>query len=70
MPCYKKRNDYASIEESENFQFVSSTNATIKNVTYDDVCKLEQIKLLVALCPRMECLTINRCISTILIGQD
>jgi hypothetical protein len=57
MPCYRKNNDYASIEESQDFQLVSSAN-TITNVTVN-ACTLEQIKLLVALCPRLRCLTID-----------
>jgi hypothetical protein len=59
MACYKKRSDYASIQQSEDFQFVSNTN-TIRNVTCDAACNLEQIRLLVALCPRLNSLTMNR----------
>ena len=59
MPCYKRKNDYASIEQSEDFQFVSNTNI-ITDVTCNGACTLEQIKLLVALFPRLNSLTIHR----------
>ena len=59
MACYKRRDDYTSIQQSEEFQFVSNKN-NIENVTCDTACKLEQIKLIVALCPRMKYFTINR----------
>jgi hypothetical protein len=58
MPCYQKVNDYTSIKESEDFQLVSNTNV-IKTVTCEAECTLEQIKFLVALCPRIEHLIID-----------
>lgn len=59
MPCYKRTKDYASIEQSEDFQFVSNTNS-IRTVTCDAACTLPQIQLLVALCPQVNSLTINK----------
>ena len=55
MPFYK--NDYMSIQQSEIFQLVSSKN-TITNVTFEGRCTLKKLKLLVALCPRVQHLTI------------
>lgn len=59
IACYKRRNDYTSLQQSEYFQFVSNTNM-IQNVTCDTPCHLEQIKLLVMLCSRLNSITINR----------
>jgi hypothetical protein len=59
MACYKKKDDYVSIQQSEDFQLVSNRN-TIQNVICDVACNLEQIKLLVALCPQLNSLTMNR----------
>jgi hypothetical protein len=56
MPFY--RNDFISIEQSETFRFVSSTN-NITDVTFKEKCTLEKLRLLVALCPRLQHLTIN-----------
>jgi hypothetical protein len=56
MPLYK--NDYLSIQENETFRLVSNTN-TIKDVTFKEKCTSEKLKLLVALCPRVQHLTIN-----------
>ncbi len=58
IACYRKKNDYTSIEESKDFQLVSNTN-TITNVTCNGWCTLEQIKLLLTLCPRLQRLTLN-----------
>jgi hypothetical protein len=58
MPWYQQKNDCTTAEQNEDFQLVSNTN-TIKNVTCDTVCTLRQIKLLVALCPRIQQLTIK-----------
>jgi hypothetical protein len=56
--CYQKSNCYASIKKSKSFQQVCNTNI-ITNVTCDAECTLQQIKLLVALCPQIQHLTIN-----------
>jgi len=58
MPCSRKQNDYTSIEESKDFKLVSNKN-TITNVTCNGWFTLEQIKLLLALCPRLQYLTMN-----------
>lgn len=57
MACYQKKNDYTSIEQSEDFQLVSQTNA-ITHVTCDSECTIEQVKLLFALCRRLHYFTI------------
>ncbi len=56
MAFYK--HDYTSIEQSETFRFVSNTNI-IREITFADKCTIEKLKLLLALCPRMQHLTIN-----------
>jgi len=56
MPFYK--NDFMSIEQSEKFRLVSNTNNII-DVTFTDKCTLEKLKLILALCPRLQYLTIN-----------
>jgi hypothetical protein len=56
MPFY--RNDYISIEQSETFRFVSNTNM-ITDVTFKERCSLEKLRLLLALCPRLQYLTIQ-----------
>jgi len=56
MPFYKS--DYTSIEQSETFQLVSMTNI-ITDLTFTRKCTLEKLKLFVALCPRLQYLTIN-----------
>lgn len=58
MPCYRKKNDLASLKDSKDFQSVSNTNI-ITNVACEKKCTLEQIELLIALCPRVQHLTIN-----------
>jgi hypothetical protein len=58
IACYQKDSDYMSIKENKNFQLVSNTNI-IRNVTCSTQCTLEQIKLLLALCPKLRYLTIN-----------
>ncbi|CAF4515039.1 unnamed protein product [Rotaria sp. Silwood2] len=58
MLCYKKSNDYTSIKESNDFRQVSKTN-TVTNVICTIGCTLDQIQLLVALCPRMKHLSIG-----------
>jgi hypothetical protein len=58
MPCYRKNKDYTSIEESKDFQLTSNTNV-ITNVTCDAECTFEQIRLLTALCPQMQYLTLD-----------
>lgn len=55
---YEKNNDLASIKESEDFQSVSDTNV-IRNISCDGTCTPEQIKLLVALFPRVQHLIIH-----------
>lgn len=50
--------DSTSIQQSEMFRLVSNTN-TITNVTIEERYSSENIKLLVALCPRMQHLTID-----------
>ncbi|CAF1146142.1 unnamed protein product [Adineta steineri] len=50
--------DYWSLQQNENFQRVSKTNR-ITNITIEEKCKLIDIRLLVALCPRLEHLTIH-----------
>ncbi len=47
-----------SIQQSEMFQLVSNTNS-IRNLTIKERYSSENIKLLVALCPRMQHLTID-----------
>jgi hypothetical protein len=56
MPIYT--NEYLSIQQNRNFQFVSNINS-ITNVTIEEKCTLEQLQLLVALCPRLEHIKIN-----------
>lgn len=53
MLCYQKSNDYTSIKESKDFRQVPKTN-TITNVICNTGCTLDQIQLLVALCPRIQ----------------
>ncbi len=55
MPFYK--NDYTTIQENENFRLLSSTNI-MRDVTFKEKCTLEKLKILVALCPRVQHLTI------------
>lgn len=47
-----------SMQEIDNFQLVSNSNM-ITNVTIEEKCMFEEIKLLVALCPQVEHLTIR-----------
>ena len=61
MRCYNRKKNPPPIEKSKDFRLVSGRNM-IMDVTYDGACTLEQIKLLVALCPRLNSLTINRCV--------
>ena len=51
------QDNYLSIEQSETFRRVSRTNI-ITHIIYNDVCTLEKVKLLVALCPRIQNLSI------------
>lgn len=60
MPSYQKANDYTSVEQMETFRLVSNTN-NITNVTFTGKCILEKLKLLLALCPRLQHLTIDTC---------
>ena len=53
-----QNNDDTSLEKSEDFHLVSHTNV-ITNITHEGDCTLNEIKLLVTLCPRMEHLTIK-----------
>jgi hypothetical protein len=50
--------DYMLIQQSETFRLVSSMN-TIRDVTCSQLSTLQQLQLLVALCPRVQCLTID-----------
>ena len=56
MPFYK--NDRTSLQQSEIFRLVSTTNA-ITNVTFKEKCSIEKFKFLIALCPRLQCLAID-----------
>ena len=56
MPFY--RDDYKSIELSEAFRFVSNKNV-ITDVRFKETCTLEKVQLLVALCSRLQCLSIK-----------
>lgn len=56
MPLYGITKD--GIEQNETFRVISNRN-TIANVTFKDVCTLDQIQLLIALCPRVQHLTIH-----------
>ncbi|CAF0925380.1 unnamed protein product [Rotaria sp. Silwood1] len=56
MPFY--RNNCISIQQTETFRLVSNKNR-ITNVTFKEVCTLEKLRLLVALCPRLQSLTIK-----------
>ena len=56
MPFYK--DDHLLIEENETFRRVSDTN-TITNITFRDECTLEKVQVLVALCPRVQHLSID-----------
>ena len=58
MVWYEKKNRYTSIRQSEDFQIVSQTN-TITNITCDTERTIDQIKLLVALCPRIQYFATN-----------
>ena len=63
MPLYK--NDHlADVEQWENFRRVSETNQ-IRHVTFRDKCTLEKVKLLVALCPRVQYLSISTLVRTL-----
>jgi hypothetical protein len=57
-------NDYMSIEQSETFRFVSNTNM-ISDVTFEERCTLEKLRLLVTLCPRLQHLTIQTCLKNL-----
>jgi hypothetical protein len=50
--------DFLTIQNSETFQLVSNVNI-IKNLTVKEISEIEKVKLLVALCPRLEQLTIE-----------
>ena len=56
MPLYGITKD--SIEQNETFRVISNRN-TITNITFKDLCTLDQIQLLIALCPRVQHLTIH-----------
>ena len=56
IPLYGLTRDV--IELNETFQLVSNLN-TITDVVIKDVCTLDKVQLLVALCPRVQHLTIN-----------
>ncbi len=56
MPLYK--NDCMSIQQSETFRLLSSTN-TITDVTLNDRCTLDRIELILALCPRLQRFTLD-----------
>ena len=56
MPLYK--DEHHSIEQNELFRKLSETN-TIKHIIFHDRCTIEKVKLLVALCPRVEDLSIH-----------
>ncbi|CAF3384832.1 unnamed protein product [Rotaria socialis] len=56
MPFY--RDDYISIQQSETFRLVSTTNK-ITNVTFKDASTLEKTRLLIALCPQLQYLSIK-----------
>lgn len=49
--------EYTLIEQSQSFQYVSSTNI-IKHIILNKKCTLEKLKILVGLCPRSENLAI------------
>ena len=51
-------NDVISTQQSEIFRLVSNTN-TITDITLNYCCSLQKLQLLVALCPRLQYLTIN-----------
>ena len=55
MPWF--RDKYLSIEQTEKFRRISETNI-ITYITYDGDCTLDKLKLLVALCPRVQNLSI------------
>ncbi|CAF3992939.1 unnamed protein product [Rotaria sordida] len=50
--------EYTSIEQSQSFQYASKRNI-IKNIILNETCTLEKVKILVALCPRLEDLNIE-----------
>jgi len=50
--------NYLSIQQSETFRLVSDTNV-ITNIIIKEKCTLEEIQLVVTLCPRLEHLTIR-----------
>jgi len=56
IPLFKDTRE--TIQQSELFQVVSATNK-VQHVIYSEVCKLEDLKLLVALFHRAKQLTIN-----------
>ena len=49
--------NYLSIEQSELFRRISTSNA-ITHITLDDRCTLNKMKLFIALCPRVQHLSI------------
>ncbi|CAF3577991.1 unnamed protein product [Rotaria sp. Silwood1] len=50
--------DTVSIDHTDNFQFVSNTN-TITNMIIKRISSMKNIKLFIALCPRLQHLTID-----------
>lgn len=56
LPLYKDAS--LLLEQNESFRNLSERN-NIKYVTFKDRCSLEKVKLLVALCPRVQYLSIH-----------
>ncbi|CAF1204789.1 unnamed protein product [Adineta steineri] len=56
MPLYGV--NYKSIQQNQTFQLVSNTNM-ITNVTFKQGCTLNKLQLFVALCPRIQYLTLG-----------
>ena len=55
IPCFGRK--YLSIEQDEKFRRISKTNI-ITHVTYGGKCDLDDVKLLVELCPQVQYLSI------------
>ena len=56
MPWFRR--SYLSIEQSEKFRRIAETNV-ITHITYSDECGMDEVKLLVSLCSRVQHLSVR-----------
>ena len=54
-----KNIDYMAVQQTESFQFVSTKNNIKHLIVENNYCTLEKVRFLVALCPRVQHLTIH-----------